>query len=205
MSALDTAQGARLGATGAFNRADWARLSGFYAVIAALHLAGAGLFLHHVGAHPALAGLGFAAYMLGLRHAFDADHIAAVDDTVRLLLQSGQRPLGAGFFFSLGHSTVVLILALGLSLLAGALVTKMPGFAATGFYGLIAPARTPPAVIARLNAEVEAVLRSNETRERLVGLGAEPMVATPEEFSSFIAAQLALWGKVIRDANIEQQ
>lgn len=81
----------------------------------------------------------------------------------------------------------------------------LPGFAATGFYGLIAPARTPPAVIARLNAEVEAVLRSNETRERLVGLGAEPMVATPEEFSSFIAAQLALWGKVIRDANIEQQ
>lgn len=132
MNALGASAGAPVGATGVFTRADWFRLAGFYAVIGALHLAGVGLFLHHVSAYPALAGLGFAAYMLGLRHAFDADHIAAVDDTVRLLMQSGQRPLGVGFFFSLGHSTVVLLLALALSLLAGAVATRLPGFAGTG-------------------------------------------------------------------------
>ena len=50
--------------------------------------------------------------MLGCRHAFDADHIAAIDDTTRLMLQRGKRPVGVGFFFAMGHSTVVLVLAL---------------------------------------------------------------------------------------------
>ena len=57
--------------------------------------------------NPALAGLGAIAYTLGLRHAFDADHIAAIDNTTRKLLPDGKRPIGVGFFFSLGHSTVV--------------------------------------------------------------------------------------------------
>jgi nickel/cobalt transporter (NiCoT) family protein len=56
-------------------------------------------------------GIGLTAYTLGLRHAFDADHIAAIDNTTRKLMSDGQRPLGAGFFFSLGHSTVVFALA----------------------------------------------------------------------------------------------
>lgn len=81
----------------------------------------------------------------------------------------------------------------------------LPGFAATGFYGLLAPAGTPPAIITRLNEQVTAVLREDETRRRLVALGAEPMIATPEEFSSFIAAELPRWAAVIRDARIEQQ
>jgi high-affinity nickel-transport protein len=52
------------------------------------------------------------AYTLGLRHAFDADHIAAIDNTTRKLMADGKRPLSVGFFFSLGHSTVVFVLAL---------------------------------------------------------------------------------------------
>jgi len=56
-------------------------------------------------------GIGLTAYTLGLRHAFDADHIAAIDNTTRKLMSDGQRPLGVGFFFSLGHSTVVFALA----------------------------------------------------------------------------------------------
>jgi nickel/cobalt transporter (NiCoT) family protein len=56
------------------------------------------------------------AYMLGLRHAFDADHIAAIDNTTRKMLQGGKKPLGVGFFFSLGHSTVVFIVAVALGL-----------------------------------------------------------------------------------------
>jgi high-affinity nickel-transport protein len=57
-------------------------------------------------------GVGLTAYTLGLRHAFDADHIAAIDNTTRKLMNDGQRPLAVGFFFSLGHSTVVFALAL---------------------------------------------------------------------------------------------
>jgi high-affinity nickel-transport protein len=64
--------------------------------------------------------------MFGLRHAFDADHIAAVDDTVRFMLQKGKRPLGVGFFFSLGHSTVVLALAVGVTLAAAFVKIHLP-------------------------------------------------------------------------------
>ena len=61
-------------------------------------------------------GVGITAYTLGLRHAFDADHIAAIDNTTRKLIGEGKRPLSLGFWFSLGHSTVVFALALALSL-----------------------------------------------------------------------------------------
>ena len=53
--------------------------------------------------------MGLTAYTLGMRHAFDADHIAAIDNTTRKLMGEGQRPLSVGFFFSLGHSTVVFV------------------------------------------------------------------------------------------------
>ncbi len=95
-----------------FTRREWTRLAGLYGVIALLHVAGWGLYLHYAAGYPSLVGLGFVAYMLGLRHAFDADHIAAVDDTVRFMMQRGERPLAVGFFFSLGHSTIVFVLAL---------------------------------------------------------------------------------------------
>ncbi len=58
-------------------------------------------------------GIGITAYTLGLRHAFDADHIGAIDNTTRKLMTDGQRPLSVGFFFSLGHSTIVFLLAIG--------------------------------------------------------------------------------------------
>src|ERR1700759_3703746 len=56
-------------------------------------------------------GIGVTAYTLGLRHAFDADHISAIDNTTRKLMQEGRRPLSVGFWFSLGHSTIVFALA----------------------------------------------------------------------------------------------
>ena len=110
----------------AFTPREWLRLGGLYGFIALLHLAGWGLFLHYSAIHPALVGLGFVAYMFGLRHAFDADHIAAVDDTVRYLMQKGQRPLGIGFFFSLGHSTIVVAVALGVVFAAAAIKHGLP-------------------------------------------------------------------------------
>src|SRR5207244_12623853 len=84
--------------------------------VGSLHLAGWGLLLVYGASHPAFLGLGGLAYTFGLRHAFDADHISAIDNTTRKLLQSGNKPVGVGFFFSLGHSTVVFLIAVALGL-----------------------------------------------------------------------------------------
>jgi high-affinity nickel-transport protein len=109
-----------------FTAAEYGRLAGLYGCILVLHLLGWGLYLHYSGSHSQLVGLGLVAYLFGLRHAFDADHIAAVDDTVRLLLQSGRKPLGVGFFFSLGHSTVVFALAIAIALAATSVGAHLP-------------------------------------------------------------------------------
>src|ERR1700723_4444692 len=109
-----------------FLPSEWLRLGGFYGFVGLLHALGWGLYLHYADHFPAVIGLGFVAYMFGLRHAFDADHIAAVDDTVRYLLQKGRCPLGVGFFFSLGHSTVVLGLAIAVAFAASTVKADLP-------------------------------------------------------------------------------
>jgi high-affinity nickel-transport protein len=104
---------------GALTRAEWARVAAMAVVVGGLHVVGFGLlFGVVVPAHLSMgatgaftAGVGLTAYTLGLRHALDADHIAAIDNTTRKLMTDGQRPLGVGLFFSLGHSTVVFVLA----------------------------------------------------------------------------------------------
>ncbi len=110
---------------------EWRRAGVLAGVILALHVIGFATLLGLVvpqsfslGAEGVFgAGLGLTAYALGLRHAFDADHIAAIDNTTRKLMSDGQRPLSVGFFFSLGHSTIVFALALlfslGIKALAG--------------------------------------------------------------------------------------
>jgi len=115
-----------------FTPIEWARLAALYGVVAALHGVGWGLYLYYAGSYPALVGLGFVAYMFGLRHAFDADHIAAVDDTVRFMLQKGKSPLGVGFFFSLGHATIVLGLAVAIALAASAVKRELPQLQSIG-------------------------------------------------------------------------
>ena len=93
------------------------RLSGLFGSVALLHLVGWGMMLLLVAPrYPVMLGLGGLAYAFGLRHAFDADHISAIDNTTRKLLQEGKKPLGVGFFFSLGHSTVVLLIAVALGI-----------------------------------------------------------------------------------------
>ena len=91
------------------------------AVIVALHALGWLVFaLVIIPAHYKALGLGVAvtAYTLGMRHAFDADHISAIDNTTRKLMGEGKRPLSVGFFFSLGHSTVVVGLGIGITVAA---------------------------------------------------------------------------------------
>ena len=111
---------------------EWARLGGLYGVVALLHCLGWGLYLHYTARYPALVGLGFVAYLFGLRHAFDADHIAAIDDTVRYMLRAGRRPLGVGFFFALGHSTVVAALALAIAFAAPTVTREIPQLQSLG-------------------------------------------------------------------------
>jgi high-affinity nickel-transport protein len=115
-------------------RAEWLRLSGFGAAVLFLHLLGWGLFLYYARHNPALAGLGSLAYTFGLRHAFDADHIAAIDNTTRKFLEDGKRSMGVGFFFSLGHSTIVFSLAAGLAVAAKTVNSKIPSFQDYGGY-----------------------------------------------------------------------
>src|SRR5262249_41399048 len=110
---------AALAAMGALRRRTtfWASLGGqerrsltaIGTAIVSLHLLGFGALLVSRGGALTI-GIGITAYTLGLRHAFDADHISAIDNTTRKLMAEGKRPLSVGFWFSLGHSTVVFAL-----------------------------------------------------------------------------------------------
>ncbi len=104
--------------------AQWRTVAGMGAVVLGLHFVGFFLLFAFVapnhlslgGAGLFTVGVGITAYTLGLRHAFDADHIGAIDNTTRKLMSDGQRPISVGFFFSLGHSTVVFLLALAFTI-----------------------------------------------------------------------------------------
>jgi nickel/cobalt transporter (NiCoT) family protein len=110
---------------------EWVSLSGMAVFVVLLHLVGWGVMLaivapkhFRVSATQVFGvGLGLTAYTLGMRHAFDADHIAAIDSTTRKLMSEGKRPVSVGFWFSLGHSTIVfglcVLFAAGVRALAG--------------------------------------------------------------------------------------
>jgi nickel/cobalt transporter (NiCoT) family protein len=111
---------------------EWRRAAALAAAIAGLHVVGFFILFavvvphdYALGSGVFTAGVGITAYTLGLRHAFDADHIGAIDNTTRKLMSEGQRPLSVGFFFSLGHSTIVfalgVLVVLGVHGLSGAL------------------------------------------------------------------------------------
>jgi high-affinity nickel-transport protein len=129
--------------------AEWRRAALLALVIVALHVVGFGLLIAFVvPEHFALGGgeifgvgIGITAYTLGLRHAFDADHIAAIDNTTRKLMSEGQRPLSVGFCFSLGHSTIVFALAgvfaVGIRGVSGAV--ERDGSTVHGATGVIGP------------------------------------------------------------------
>lgn len=84
---------------------------------------------HH---YPVLLGTAFLAYTFGLRHAVDADHIAAIDNVTRKLMQQGKRPVAVGFFFSLGHSTIVFGLSVVIALTSLAIKNRFNSFEAVG-------------------------------------------------------------------------
>jgi len=98
---------------------EWARAGAMLLSVIALNVVGWVMLAAAAGGHHHISnteifgfGTGALAYTLGMRHAFDADHIAAIDNTTRKLVNDGKRPLSVGFFFSLGHSTIVFVMAL---------------------------------------------------------------------------------------------
>jgi high-affinity nickel-transport protein len=128
MAGMATRQMRILGS--AFSGDELRRLGLLYLVVALLHIVGWGTLVFIVAPRYPVAlgiGVGFTAYLFGLRHAFDADHISAIDNTTRKLMADGKRPLGVGFFFSLGHSTVVLGLTLALAFAAQQVAAQVTG------------------------------------------------------------------------------
>ena len=124
-------------------RREWARMAGMGAVIAAMNVLGWGIFalavlprhFHYRGLGIGV-GVALTAWTLGMRHAFDADHISAIDNVTRKLMADAKRPLGVGFFFALGHSTIVFALGVGISIAAraffGAVVDPHSSVASVG-------------------------------------------------------------------------
>jgi len=159
MSSQPVPNGAPAGARdGGLTRGEWVAIVGMFGVVLALTLLGWGLLAffvapehYHIDSTQVFGvGLGLTAYTLGMRHAFDADHIAAIDNTTRKLMADGKRPVSVGFWFSLGHSTIVfalcVLLAFGVRALAGQVendssslhnVTGLIGTAVSGFFLLI--------------------------------------------------------------------
>src|SRR5690242_5480953 len=131
MSVESTAPTSPIIRAASFDRADWTSIATISAIVVALHAFGWGVLVFGVAPqHITLGsagvfgiGLGVTAYLLGVRHAFDADHIAVIDNTTRKLVGEGKRSVSAGFWFSLGHSSVVfglaLLLAIGVRAIVG--------------------------------------------------------------------------------------
>ena len=106
-----------------------------FALYGVLAVANGGAWLWALAAfrqYPLLLGTALLAYSLGLRHAIDADHIAAIDNVTRKLMQEGKRPVAVGFFFSLGHSTVVVLASVAIAATAMALSTRLAAFRTVG-------------------------------------------------------------------------
>ena len=81
----------------------------------------------------------------------------------------------------------------------------LSGYDASTWNGLFAPARTPPAIVARLNAEVLAILKTREMHERMAAQGAEPTGSSPEELAAIVKREVVKWAKVIREAGIQPE
>jgi high-affinity nickel-transport protein len=107
---------------------DRREIAGLFALLAIANVLAWSWALVAFRHYPLLLGTSLLAYGLGLRHAIDADHIAAIDNVTRKLMHDGRRPLATGFFFSLGHSTVVVLASIAIAATALALDTSFAAF-----------------------------------------------------------------------------
>src|SRR5579859_50963 len=112
------------------------KIIGIYILLIAFNImAWALAFLGFSAQYPALMGTALLAYTFGLRHSVDADHISAIDNVTRKLMQENKRPIAVGFFFSLGHSTIVVALSIAIAIAAAFIQSAIPSLKSAG--GLI--------------------------------------------------------------------
>jgi len=114
------------------NAATRDKIVAIYAALTGLNLLAWALAFWAFSSHPILLGTAMLAYTFGLRHAVDADHISAIDNVTRKLMQEGKRPVGVGLYFSLGHSSIVVALSVAIAIGAGAVKTHLPGLQQAG-------------------------------------------------------------------------
>lgn len=142
-----------------------------YTIVGAMTLVGFGLLLGIAYRFPVLFGLGVLAYLLGLRHGMDVDHIIAIDNTTRKLIKEGKDPEASGFFFSLGHSTIVVLMVIVVVLVSKSAVTYLGSY--SNLVGNIGTAASAGFlyVIAIMNAviliDIFRKLRRKDTSESL--------------------------------------
>ena len=108
------------------------KIAGLYAILIGFNLAAWAWALMAFRHHPVLLDTALLAYGFGLRHAVDADHIAAIDNVTRKLMQEGKRPVTVGFFFSLGHSTIVVLASVAIAATAMAFKNQFDAFQSVG-------------------------------------------------------------------------
>ncbi len=125
-----------------------------YGFLVALNALGWGLAFLAFSSHPLLLGTALLAYTFGLRHAVDADHISAIDNVTRKLMQDRKRPIGVGFFFSLGHSTVVVALTACIAMAASVIKGELPALQRIGELVGTSVSATFLLVVAAINAIV---------------------------------------------------
>ncbi|MEA2756835.1 MAG: nickel/cobalt transporter (NiCoT) family protein [Aliidongia sp.] len=135
MTVIETGK-ARMPAPGRFEIRR--RIAHLYALLIAFNVVVWAIALLTFRTYPILLGTGLLAYTFGLRHAVDADHIAAIDNVTRKLMQAGKRPITVGLYFSLGHSSVVFLASTAIAVTASALETRFRAFKEIG--GLIGTA-----------------------------------------------------------------
>jgi high-affinity nickel-transport protein len=162
------------------------KIIALYAALFAANLA-AVAWASHLAAHrPLLLGAALLAFGLGLRHALDADHIAAIDNVTRRLMQAGQRPVGVGLFFSLGHASVVVLATIGAGLAAGAFRSQVQALQQVGGVVGTLVSSLFLLIVAAMNVAVFVSVWRSLRRVRaagaaadLAGLDAAPMAAGP--------------------------
>lgn len=168
-----------------------AKVVGLYTILIVANLLAWAWAFASFHSYPMLLATAFIAYGLGLRHAVDADHIAAIDNVTRKLMQEGKRPITVGFFFALGHSTVVLVASVLIAMTARSLQQRFPGLVEVGgVFGTLVSALFLFA-IAMINAVVLAgvyrLLRQVRRGERYAD----------EELNLFLAKR-GLFGRFLR-------
>ena len=142
-------------------------------------------------AFPILLGTAFLAYSFGLRHAVDADHIAAIDNVTRKLMQQGQRPVGVGLYFSLGHSTIVFGLSLAIAATSVAIKNRFSSFEAIG--GVVGTAVSAFFLIAIALANLIVLVSVYRTFQNVKAGG-----AFVDEDLDLILAQRGFFGRIFR-------